>query len=122
MDMDTATMARGLPRLSPATDTTARDLLRPSLAMDMDTATMARGLPRLSPATVTTARDPLRPSLAMDMDTATMARGLLRLSPAMVTAMATATMDEDATLPKYIHCVINREFSTMSPDAKKSSS
>merc|ERR1712241_554599 len=91
-DMVTATvMARGLPRLSLATDTamvmvtdtaTERGPLWPAMVMATDTAmAMARGLPRLSPAMDT------------DMVTATvMARGLPRLSLATDTAMVTATV------------------------------
>merc|ERR1712241_1279449 len=119
-------MARGLPRLSPAmvtamaTATMERGPLRQSPATVM--ATMERGLLLLSPAMVMDIMARGLPKLSPAMVTVIMARGLPKLSPAMVTAMATATMDEDATMPKYLHCAINREFSTMSPDAKKLSS
>ena len=102
------TVARGLLWLSPATVTMARGQLRLSLAtaiVMVTEDTTARGPLRLSPAMATMgtmARGRLR--LAM-VDTT--ARGLLRLNQAMVIAMATATMDEDATLPKYMHFVIN---------------
>merc|ERR1712241_451198 len=118
-------MARGLPRLSLATDTAmvmvtdmARGLLWPAMVMAMDTAmAMARGLPRLSPAMGTAvvtdmamvmARGLLMPAMGMAMVTATvMARGLPRLSPAMDTAMVMATTVENDPLPKYLHSVID---------------